>query len=140
MHRSLVLGGIVTSAVLAGCGAAAATTAAAPSSTAAINDVITMGDYCTAGHDLAPALTAIANSTDTTSESVAKLNTIQAELGTAAKDAREGEPGDTSFATELTDLTTEVGHLKVALNENDAVAVNAAATGIGAAVALLPAC
>jgi hypothetical protein len=139
MKRSLVLA--ATALLTAACGAdASGSGGAVPSSTAAAKDVLTMGDYCTAGHNLAAALTALSNSTDTTSESVAKLNTVQTELAAAANDAQIGEPGDTSFATELADLTTEVGHLKVALSEDDTVAVNAAATGIGAAVTLLPAC
>src|ERR1019366_357671 len=111
MHRSLVLAAtFVTALLIAACGADASGSAGTtPSSTAAMSDPLTQSDFCKAGGDLATALTALSNSTDTTGETVGKLNTVQSELQTAIADAQTLQPGDTKFATEATNLATAVG-------------------------------
>ena len=105
-----------------------------------MSDPLTQSDFCKAGGDLATALTALSNSTDTTGETVGKLNTVQSELQTAIADAQTLQPGDTKFATEATNLATAVGHLKVALDNNDTTAGNAAVSEVGTAVSASPAC
>jgi hypothetical protein len=83
-------------------------------------DASTQGPLCTAITDTDDALQGITKSTDTTTESVSKLDKAQSEWGDAAIAASTAYSAhlisSSDLSSKLTAIQTDVGHIKVDLN------------------------